>query len=909
MADDEGMFIRKAMDNAEVFKIYKDFPDRFSIKLHHGGRFTKLPNRKYVKGKVDYIDLIDIDLFSLHELDDVMLRLDYTEAGVPIFYHFKEPGKDLNNGLHTLSNDSDINHLSNFVADNKIIHVYTEHGSTNVIYFSSQHIFEEVTDDVPAHVPAHVPSQTEEQHDEQHELQNEEVVNAKCMSLDDICFEDFENGNASIVDEPMNVVGVAGTGNVETGHDDVGIADETKETSEDESDDEPMNVAGVAGTGNVETGHDDVGIADETKETSEDESDDSDFIVDDSNYMAESEVDMRDYEMFVDLDVEDNIRSDAPEGGMDDEVLDNDEFESGNESDENASSIRKQTLKYLRKTNENKANFYLGQIFGSKKEGKDLILAHAVETRRQIRFEKDDKKRVRAVCKGDLPNCGTGQSGSQVRKIRQQKKVKSKGPDQENKKGKGPNQENNKGKGPVQEKEGKGPTKNVGGRGHKTNPHIIQCPWVLLLSKEKDSETWMVKTYLSEHKCNPTRDVAALKNGFKSIGRDLLGLDGAFMKGPFPGQILSAVGIDNNNGIYPVAIAIVEAENLSSWSWFLECLGDDLELGTYSNFTFVSDRQKGILPAIAKLFPCAEHRYCLRHIHENMKGSFKGKMYKDFLWKLATTTTPVQFTTEMNELRKFNEEAYNWLSQIPPQHWSRSHFSGRAVSDVLLNNMCEVFNGKIVEGRDKPIISALEYIREYLMRRIVTVLKVIEKSEGILTPTATKMCEKARKDASRYVASWNGGDKYQVSGPRGNMRVVDLEKKVCSCRSWEITGMPCRHAVQAIWNKGDNGGDVGPLESWFHPLYKMDAWKHVYSFRLNPINGKALWSKVQVPTTLTPPTHHKQVGRPKKARKRSAVEMEDITKGGRLSKKNTTVTCVKCKNKGHNSRTCKGQGP
>ena len=76
--------------------------------------------------------------------------------------------------------------------------------------------------------------------------------------------------------------------------------------------------------------------------------------------------------------------------------------------------------------------------------------------------------------------------------------------------------------------------------------------------------------------------------------RDLLGLDCAFMKGPFPGQLLTAVSVslDPNNGIYPVAYGIVETENIESWTWFLEQLGEDLDLECNSNFTFISDRQK-----------------------------------------------------------------------------------------------------------------------------------------------------------------------------------------------------------------------------------------------------------------------------------------------------------------------------
>lgn len=96
-------------------------------------------------------------------------------------------------------------------------------------------------------------------------------------------------------------------------------------------------------------------------------------------------------------------------------------------------------------------------------------------------------------------------------------------------------------------------------------------------------------------------------------------------------------------------------------------------------------------------------------------------------------------------------------------------------------------------------------------------------------------------------------------------------------------------------------------ETWVHQVYHLRTWKDVYEYKLFPINGRPMWPKCNVPTTLTPPVHHKPVGRPKKKRKKSSVELEDGTKVGRLTKKNVTVTCAKCGEKGHNSRTCKGQ--
>ncbi|GJZ16907.1 hypothetical protein Tco_0553030 [Tanacetum coccineum] len=47
--------------------------------------------------------------------------------------------------------------------------------------------------------------------------------------------------------------------------------------------------------------------------------------------------------------------------------------------------------------------------------------------------------------------------------------------------------------------------------------------------------------------------LGALKRSFKEGGRELLGLDGAFMRGQYLGQMLTTVGVDANNGIYPIA--------------------------------------------------------------------------------------------------------------------------------------------------------------------------------------------------------------------------------------------------------------------------------------------------------------------------------------------------------------------
>ncbi|GJT89282.1 hypothetical protein Tco_1070999 [Tanacetum coccineum] len=206
-----------------------------------------------------------------------------------------------------------------------------------------------------------------------------------------------------------------------------------------------------------------------------------------------------------------------------------------------------------------------------------------------------------------------------------------------------------------------------------------------------------------------------------------------------------------------------------------KCLADDFDLFTNSNFTFITDRQKGLVPTIAKLFPFDEHR-------------------------------------------------------------------------------------QLLDARDSPIITFLEFMRGYLMKRIVIVQKVIQKSDGPLTPTVTTLFNKIKESASECTIDWNGSDLFQVKG------------------------IPCKHDIAAINDMTDNGIGVGTLEDWVHESYKLQTWMNVYAHKINTVNGREMWSKFKCPTTLLPPKIAPQIGRPLKNRKKSKGEIE-IVKDNKLTRK------------------------
>ena len=70
----------------------------------------------------------------------------------------------------------------------------------------------------------------------------------------------------------------------------------------------------------------------------------------------------------------------------------------------------------------------------------------------------------------------------------------------------------------------------------------------------------------------------ACKISFKRHCRRLVGLDGFHLKGQAKGILLTAVGLDPNDQIFPIAHAVVHIENTETWTWFLGLLVMDVEI-------------------------------------------------------------------------------------------------------------------------------------------------------------------------------------------------------------------------------------------------------------------------------------------------------------------------------------------
>lgn len=58
-------------------------------------------------------------------------------------------------------------------------------------------------------------------------------------------------------------------------------------------------------------------------------------------------------------------------------------------------------------------------------------------------------------------------------------------------------------------------------------------------------------------------------------------------------MLLVAIALDWNNGLFPIAVGVVESEGRDSWAFFIDHLHTVIGAGTHARaWTFMSDQQK-----------------------------------------------------------------------------------------------------------------------------------------------------------------------------------------------------------------------------------------------------------------------------------------------------------------------------
>ncbi|XP_009110756.1 uncharacterized protein LOC103836262 isoform X2 [Brassica rapa] len=405
---------------------------------------------------------------------------------------------------------------------------------------------------------------------------------------------------------------------------------------------------------------------------------------------------------------------------------------------------------------------------------------------------------------------------------------------------------------------------------------------------------------------------AALKNTWTSHCRPIFGLDGCFLKCTTKGQLLAAVGRDANNQMFPIAWAVVDVENEPNWRWFIEKLQTDLHLQDGNGFTVISDRQKGLLNAVEDLLPRVEHRMCARHIYGNLKKVHPNRAdMKGLFWKVAKSYNTAQYNKRVDHVKAYDMDVYNSMMMKNPKNCSLAYFSSTSSCDDVSNNISESFNHAIDPARYMPFVEMLETIRRKAMLRIEARKLISMKHKGKFSIKAVERVELEQTKIRLCNIYPCGHEIFEVKEKNFSYKVKMLEHS-CTCRKWDMSGLPCRHALKVIVEKKRK------KEDYIGDCYLTSKWRMQYQTPIEAVHGVNFWKKTDESVIVPPATEDTDsaLGRkkiPKRikgknespSKKKTKVRQESPTK---VSREKRIIHCGRCGAVGHNSRKCSSIG-
>ncbi|CAN0857802.1 hypothetical protein LINGRAHAP2_LOCUS6932 [Linum grandiflorum] len=360
--------------------------------------------------------------------------------------------------------------------------------------------------------------------------------------------------------------------------------------------------------------------------------------------------------------------------------------------------------------------------------------------------------------------------------------------------------------------------------------------------------------------------------------------------------------------MYPIVWAVVENENRSSWTWFISILQKELGFADGTRWSVISDQHKGLVESLKEVMPLAEHRKCARHVSANWKVKHKTAAARKAFWMAVYSSNTPDFQVHLAELKRLQESGIDpgcytdFLSQ-DPKTFCRAFLSRVPKSDSVESNICETFNACVVRFRCLRIINMLEGIRGYMMTHVVNKVKLFQTTthRSICPRIAAKIekCKAIARDC-RYkqtvglICECHLGDKGYV---------VDLHSHTCSCGYWELSGIPCVHAI------GVAGYLRKEIYYWVNEYYTLNMAEKAYAYGGIPaMPGQQVWEEASG-LVIRPPIARVMPGRPKKNRRKEAQELQvrSVKKGSgtALSKHGVVMHYKECKQAGHNNRQCR----
>ena len=189
--------------------------------------------------------------------------------------------------------------------------------------------------------------------------------------------------------------------------------------------------------------------------------------------------------------------------------------------------------------------------------------------------------------------------------------------------------------------------------------------------------------------------------------------------------------------------------------------------------------------------------------------------------------------------------------------------------DYVTNNLAECFNNWIKHLKSLHLDDLVDKIRQLIMVKWNQRRKVARKLDGCILPHIIKKLKEQSRELNLEVTECSEGEVAEVTalGGSGFRFVVNLLDRTCSCRQWQVSGIPCKHALAFITSQDD-----AQLEPYVDLYYSTDKFRTAYEKLIPAMPDKSQWPKSTHNFFMHPPLLKATAGRPKTERHKGCNE-------------------------------------
>ena len=180
----------------------------------------------------------------------------------------------------------------------------------------------------------------------------------------------------------------------------------------------------------------------------------------------------------------------------------------------------------------------------------------------------------------------------------------------------------------------------------------------------------------------------------------------------------------------------------------------------------------------------------------------------------------------------------------------------------MTNNLAESFNNWIKDLKAMNLDDFMDKLRQLLMVKWNQRRKIGKKLDGLILPHIIKMLNEKSRELSLEVSECSE-DVAEVTafGDSGFRFVVNLVDMTCSCRQWDVSGIPCKHALAFITSLTNE-----PIEKHVDLYYSIEKFRVAYSALIPALPDESRWPKSEHDFFMHPPLLKAVAGRPKTER-------------------------------------------